>query len=231
MDNAAAPPVSMDHVYRYQRHIYDVTRRYYLLGRIEMIEQLAPRRGGTILEIGCGTAWNLIRAAECYPSTRCFGADTSKAMLETASGRVKAAGFEKRIELVEANAETFDPADTFGRAAFDRVFMSYALSMIPGWKEALLRAVLALAPGGSLHIVDFGSCEGLPRAGKTMLYAWLSQFHVTPRPDLKVELATLAAEHDLKFAFRSLNGGYAVHAVLGPETTGDKLSNGRDFAS
>ena len=33
----------MDRVYRRQRHIYDATRKFYLLGRDPLIERLAPR--------------------------------------------------------------------------------------------------------------------------------------------------------------------------------------------
>ena len=36
----------LDRNYRYQRHIYDLTREYYLLGRDRMIEHLSPPDGG-----------------------------------------------------------------------------------------------------------------------------------------------------------------------------------------
>ena len=44
----------MDEVYRYQRHIYDLTRKYYLLGRDRLIEGLKVPDRANILEIGCG---------------------------------------------------------------------------------------------------------------------------------------------------------------------------------
>ncbi|MEO0441817.1 MAG: SAM-dependent methyltransferase, partial [Pseudomonadota bacterium] len=53
----------MDRVYRSQSGLYDVTRKYYLLGRDQLIRDLAPPPGGRVLEIGCGTARNLICAA------------------------------------------------------------------------------------------------------------------------------------------------------------------------
>ena len=53
----------MDAIYRGQRHIYDLTRKYYLLGGDGLIHDLAPPAGGSILEVGCGTARNLIAAA------------------------------------------------------------------------------------------------------------------------------------------------------------------------
>ena len=45
----------MNRMYRRQRHIYDGTRRYYLLGRDQMISRLRPEAGASVLEIGCGT--------------------------------------------------------------------------------------------------------------------------------------------------------------------------------
>ena len=53
----------MNRMYRRQRHIYDGTRRYYLLGRDRLIADLAPAAGASVLEIGCGTGSNLVLAA------------------------------------------------------------------------------------------------------------------------------------------------------------------------
>ena len=41
----------MDGVYRYQRHIYDLTRKYYLLGRDGLIADLDVPAGGAVLEM------------------------------------------------------------------------------------------------------------------------------------------------------------------------------------
>ena len=60
----------MDRVYRRQRHIYDFSRKYYLLGRDRLVRDLTLAAGKSrVLEIGCGTARNSIRIAERYPST------------------------------------------------------------------------------------------------------------------------------------------------------------------
>ena len=121
----------MDRIYRSQRFIYDLTRRPYLLGRTALIASLQPPAGGHVLEIGCGTAWNLIRAAERYPDARFYGLDVSSAMLVTARQSIARAGLERHIVVAQADATSFEPMGPFGRAAFDRVFFSYALSMIP----------------------------------------------------------------------------------------------------
>lgn len=210
----------MDAIYRRQRHIYDVTRRYFLLGRNDLIEGLAPPPGGSVLEVGCGTAWNLIEAAERYPDAQLHGLDISPVMLATAAGKIAAAGLGARIQLAQADATTFKPAELFGRATFDRVFISFALSMIPGWRDAIDRAARALAAGGELHIVDFGRCQDLPRAFRTALHAWLARFSVEPRRDLEPAIARIAARLDLEPAFMPLYRGYATLAVLRPRTGG-----------
>ena len=75
---------AMDRMYRFQRHFYDASRRYYLLDRDRLLDRLAPSPGGSILEIGCGTGRNLIGAARRYPDARLFGVDISQEMLKTA---------------------------------------------------------------------------------------------------------------------------------------------------
>jgi S-adenosylmethionine-diacylgycerolhomoserine-N-methlytransferase len=208
----------MDDIYRGQRHFYDLTRRYFLLGRKDLIKGLAPPPGGSVLEVGCGTAWNLIAAAEHHPDAQFHGLDISRMMLTTAARKVATAGLSARIELAEADATTFKPAELFDRPTFDRIFISYALSMIPGWRDAIERAACALSAGGELHIVDFGRCEGLPRLFRTSLHTWLARFSVEPRRDLEPALARIAARLELEAEFVQLYRGYATLAVLRSRT-------------
>jgi S-adenosylmethionine-diacylgycerolhomoserine-N-methlytransferase len=204
----------MDAIYAGQRHIYDLTRKYYLLGRDRLIERLAPPPGGTVVEVGCGTGRNLILAARRWSDARCYGFDISQAMLETARGSVDRAGLAARIELAKGDATDWRADALFGIAAADRIFMSYTLSMIPDWQGAIAAACDALAPGGELHIVDFGQQEGLPAPFRAALFAWLARFDVTPRADLRQWLAIAAAGSDLTLTFQPLYRGYAWSAVL-----------------
>ena len=70
---AADAAAAMDRMYRHQRHVYDLTRKFYLFGRDRLIRQLAPPRGAHVCEIGCGTARNLIALARRYPAIRLYG--------------------------------------------------------------------------------------------------------------------------------------------------------------
>ena len=204
----------MDATYALQRHIYDLTRKYYLLGRDRLIAGLDVPAGGTVLELGCGTARNLLLAARRYPQARIHGLDISAEMLKTARARIAGTHLATRIALARADATAFDPALLFGQRDFDRVFCSYTLSMIPDWHGAIRMAASVLAPGGSLHIVDFGQQERLPRLFRPLLHAWLDRFHVTPRADLFATCETCAAEQGLKLETRQLYRDYARTAVL-----------------
>jgi S-adenosylmethionine-diacylgycerolhomoserine-N-methlytransferase len=179
----------MNRIYRRQRHIYDVTRKYFLLGRDLLITRLAPEGAACVLEIGCGTGRNLILAAQRYPAARFFGIDVSTEMLTSAIEAIARAGLSSRIHVAHADATAFDPGRLFGKTQFDRVFISYSLSMIPAWRAVLDSAIARLAPGGELHIVDFGGQEGLPRWFRSVLRRWLALFHVTPRDDFEQMLA------------------------------------------
>jgi len=181
----------MDRVYRRQRHIYDFTRKYYLFGRDRLIGELALKPSESLVEVGCGTARNLIAIARRYPKARLFGLDASEAMLGTARAAVRRAGLETRITLVHGLAEALSPA-RFGVTHFDRVLFSYSLSMIPDWQGALAAGSAALAPGGSIHVVDFGDLTGLGPLGERAMRAWLALFHVTPRVEFLTQLEGVA---------------------------------------
>ncbi len=204
----------MDGIYRYQRYIYDASRKFYLLGRDAMVEGLQPPTGGTVLEVGCGTGRNLIMAAKRYEQAQFYGFDISKMMLETAQTNVDRSGLSRRVVLAQGDASAFSGAAMFGVAAFDRVYISYAVSMIPPWQAAIEQAYGAVKPGGSLHIVDFGQQAELPSWFKAGLHGWLAKFTVTPRAGLEAELTALAVRTGARLEFKRLYRDYAQLAVV-----------------
>jgi S-adenosylmethionine-diacylgycerolhomoserine-N-methlytransferase len=199
----------MDATYRHQRLIYDATRAWFLLGRDTLIDRLDPPPGARVLEIACGTGRNLDRIGRRHPGCQLFGLDISAEMLRTARAKLGT-----RARLAEADACRFDPQALFGEAAFDRIVLSYCLSMIPDWTAALREATRHLAPGGAVHIVDFGLQDGLPGAFRRGLAGWLGRFHVTPRPGLRAAVEALAAERGLDATWTPLHRSYAQHASL-----------------
>jgi S-adenosylmethionine-diacylgycerolhomoserine-N-methlytransferase len=204
----------MNRMYRRQRHIYDGTRRYYVLGRDRLIAGLRPHAGASVLEIGCGTGRNLVLAARLHPEARFFGIDVSTEMLTSAISAISRHGLANRIRVAHGDGTGFNPKNLFEIASFDHVMISYSLSMIPDWRRVLEAATNRLKPGGRLHIVDFGRQEGLPDIVRTLLLRWLAIFHVTPRDDLERVLSDMAQRSGADLKLERPFRGYAQYAVL-----------------
>lgn len=204
----------MDAVYGVQRHFYDLTRKYYLLGRDRLVRELAVPPGGSVLEVGCGTGRNLALVGRRYRTARLFGFDISAQMLKSARINLTLTRVMARTHLAQGDATAFDPVALFGQAQFDRVFMSYTVSMIPDWRAAISAASAVLAPGGELHIVDFGQQRALPRWFARMLGRWLTKFHVTPRAELFDYCADLAARQGMTITRTALLRDYAWSVVI-----------------
>ena len=153
----------MNRMYRRQRHIYDGTRRYYLLGRDQLIATLNPAAGASVLEIGCGTGRNLVLASRLYPAARFFGVDVSTEMLTSAVSAISRRGLTGRVRVAHGDGTAFDPQTLFEVPSFDHAMISYSLSMIPDWGRALDRAVEVLKPAGVLAVVDFSEQHRLPQ--------------------------------------------------------------------
>lgn len=165
-------------MYRHQRYFYDLTRRYYLLGRDKLIAKMNIAAGGSVLEVGCGTARNLMILARKFPRANFYGLDASAAMLETAQRKINAKNL-KNIILKNALADDFNYQKTFElKKPFDAIYFSYSISMIPTWRESIANALENLKGGGSLYITDFYDQKDLPIWFQKILKSWLKQFHV-----------------------------------------------------
>jgi S-adenosylmethionine-diacylgycerolhomoserine-N-methlytransferase len=231
-DHAAA----MDRMYRLTRHVYDLTRRYYLLGRDRLLERVVTSGDTATLEVGCGTARNLIKLAQRADHGRLYGLDASHEMLETAgksiektlglstglplsavASSVDASGHSGRepIVLRQGLAEQLDAQRMFGRdEPFDTIFFSYCLSMIPTWPGAIDAAMANLRPGGHLLIVDFWDQKDLPSFFAAGLKRWLAMFHVHYRPEVHDAIVELGKSGRGTVEFESVARRYAYIASI-----------------
>ena len=165
----------LNKLYRYQRHFYDVTRRFFLFGRDELLRQMSVREGESVLEVGCGTGRNLLRLARLQPNAKLYGLDAADEMLKTAGAKLDARDLQKQIVLRRGLAEEFSYQETFGSSEpFDKIFISYSLSMFPKWREALRNALCNLKADGDLYVVDFWDGAGLPGWFNRLLRRWLA---------------------------------------------------------
>ena len=115
----------MDATYRWQRHIYDATRKYFLFGRDRLIADLNLPQGGTVLELGCGTGRNAIETAQRFQGARVLAVDLSRASLAHAARKsrdlptieyaqadlLELGALDRRFDLIEAETALKDAED------------------------------------------------------------------------------------------------------------------------
>ncbi len=214
-DPNLAVKVSMDRMYRWTRHVYDASRKYYLLGRDELIKKLDPNANDIIIEAGCGTARNLVKMAKTYKTCSFFGFDASDEMLKTAFKSLDQENLVEDVPIAQGYAQDFDPKATFRIEQQPDIYVfSFALSMIPPWKETIDHTLNLLRKNGEIHIVDFGDQAGLPPWFRKFLYWWLDKFHVHYRPELLDYIKELAAQGKVDLHLEPLYKGYSYYAVL-----------------
>lgn len=209
------PVQKMTEMYRWTRHVYDASRSYYLLGRDQMLDDIAALPGGTVLELGCGTARNLRCLCDRAPHHTLYGLDASLSMLATAREKLDCAGCTTRITLGHGLAQELAPQEQLRTdGPFDIIFFSYVLSMISSWPTALRTALTHLAPGGHLFVVDFWDQADLPSWLAETLQRWLALFDVYPRPALVRTLAALDDVDGLSCSVEPVAQRYAYRATL-----------------
>ena len=117
----------------------------------------------------------------------------------------------------------FRRATLFGRPSFDRIFISYALSMIPGGSARSRRRSTPLDAGRLAAHRRFRPAGAPAGWFRNALRAWLAKFHVTPRDTLREVL-----ESECRRIGASLRFEIALSRLCGPR--GDQ--RGRpDFAA
>jgi S-adenosylmethionine-diacylgycerolhomoserine-N-methlytransferase len=209
----------MDRMYRFTRHVYDLTRAYYLLGRDRLLDKVTTSPATATLEVGCGTARNLIRLARRPEPGALFGLDASHEMLETAAESIARSGAHgaghSPIVLRQGLAEQLDARRMFGREEpFDTIYFSYCLSMVPTWPGAIEAALDNLKPGGEMLIVDFWDQQDLPHWFAAGLKKWLAMFHVHYRPEVHEALVALGRSGRADVTFESVARRYAYIATV-----------------
>lgn len=200
----------MDKQYRYQRYVYDWSRKYYLLGRDSLLKEIKMGFNDNLLEIGCGTARNLRKLAYYYPNNQFYGVDASALMLESARKQLAGSLYESQIHLQQGLAEQLSLNHAPNAQGFDHILLSYVLSMLPQAAPTLQHIIGLVKPGGYLHIVDFADQADLPNWFQGLLKQWLTWFNVHPQLSVMQPLEQSALQQTGVLQKRYIAGRYAV---------------------
>jgi ubiquinone/menaquinone biosynthesis C-methylase UbiE len=128
------------------------THRY----RARLVDAAAIRPGDRVLDVGCGTGALSISIAERHPDAHLTALDPDPKAL--ARARAKAS----RADLAIAWQQGFGDALPFEGGSFERVVSSLVLHHLTseGRAAAFREIRRVLAPGGTLHVLDFGPPRG-----------------------------------------------------------------------
>jgi ubiquinone/menaquinone biosynthesis C-methylase UbiE len=124
--------------------------------RAWLVESAGVRAGERVLDLGCGTGDLALALKSRHPGALVSALDPDAKALGRARAKASAAGLEIAFE------QGFGDALPYPDASFAHVVSSLVLHHLePAQKDAALREVArVLAPGGSLHVLDFGPPSG-----------------------------------------------------------------------
>lgn len=143
----------MTNYYQLHARIYDATRWTFLFGRQWLLDWLPFNRADkfTIVEVGCGTGFNLQQLARRYYKAKLIGIDVAKPMLDIA--RKKSTSIHNTLIFKKI---AYGTEESLATERPDAVLFSYCLTMVnPDWETLVLQAKSDLSEGGCLAVVDF----------------------------------------------------------------------------
>ncbi len=128
--------------------------------RTALVEQVAPRPGDTIIDVGCGTGTLAVLLKRRAPDARVIGIDPDPQALALAARKAARAGVE-----VEWRRGFARDAAVLGPGVADKAVSSLVFHQVPTpEKRAGLAATFdAVRPGGEIHIADYARQRGASR--------------------------------------------------------------------
>jgi len=146
----------LESFYESQADLYDSYRCRMLHGRLPMAKAMPV--GGVWVDLGGGTGSNLEffgKAGLGQHWKKCYVLDLCPSLAKTCEKRVVENGWEGLVDVVVGDACDADCPGMPATGTVDLVTFSYALTMIPDWKEAIRNAWRMLKPGGHIAVCDF----------------------------------------------------------------------------
>ena len=142
-------------LYRRNAPVYDLVARAFESIRTSAISNLDPRRGETVLDLGCGTGLSFgLLEARIGEEGRIVGLDQSPEMLARAERRISRSGW-RNVRLIAANAAEHQlPA-----GSVDAVLCCLVHDLATS-REAMQAAASALRDGGRFVVAGVKLATG-----------------------------------------------------------------------
>lgn len=170
-----------------------------------MVEQPAPTRFQSVLDVGCGPGGWILEMAQTYPAMSLLvGVDINDKMISYARAQAKALQVDDRVEF-----HTMDGLRPLGFpiAQFDLVNERFGTSWLRTWEwpKFLQECQRVARPGGVIRVTEFNICiesssPALIQLGELAIKAFHSSGHIfTPVTDgLVKELPRLMRQYGLQ---------------------------------
>lgn len=127
-----------------------------------LLEEAALRPGFRVLDLGCGTGTLLVMAKRTEPGALLCGVDGDRSAVDMAKRKILREKIDAHLQVALAQELPYPDR------SFDRVLSSLVLHHLShrGKLAALGEIARVLAPGGELHLADFGRpANAVARAG------------------------------------------------------------------
>ncbi|MEY4902910.1 MAG: hypothetical protein RLZZ292_725 [Bacteroidota bacterium] len=135
---------------------YDFLNRFLSLGidtiwRKKAIDRLKSSQPQRILDVATGTADVAMETVRRLKPTHITGLDLSHEMLEVGRVKIKKAGMDNIIELLQGDSENLP----FPDASFDAVTVAFGVRNFEHLEKGLSEMARVLKPGGKIIVLEF----------------------------------------------------------------------------
>lgn len=134
---------------------YDFLNRFLSFGidkswRKKALKMLSDQHPKDLLDVATGTGDFALLAHDILHPEKIIGIDISPGMLEIGKKKVKKAGLDDKIELIEGDSE----AISYPENSFDAVTVAFGVRNFEDLEQGLREIKRVLRPGGRLIVVE-----------------------------------------------------------------------------
>lgn len=135
---------------------YDFLNRFLTAGvdvwwRKRMIRQLKNINPQNILDVATGTGDVALLTYKLLQPKQITGIDISEGMLQLGREKIKKAGLQNEIQLIQADSEKLP----FEDATFDAITVAFGVRNFEHLERGLAEMLRVLKPGGRLAVLEF----------------------------------------------------------------------------